>query len=318
MKKPVKILLYVTVVIVSIILLIVIFFGHRDIPLEKLKAKYAPTPSFFLAMDGMEVHVRDEGNVDDPVPIVLIHGTASSLHTFGDWTAGLVDERRVIRMDLPGYGLTGPFPDGNYAMENYVDFILHLLDELKVERCVLAGNSLGGAIAWRVALAHPERIEKLVLIDAAGYPSQSESVPIAFRIARWRGINRIFTFITPRFLAKSSLKNVYADESKATKELIDRYFELSLRKGNRQAYLDRMGQKRDPNIHEQIKTIDQPTLILWGEQDKLIPVENAYRFQADLPNDTLVILENSGHVPMEENAEESLKAFKRFLSVCNP
>ena len=315
MKKFNKIILTILGALLSIVLLIVLFFGHRDIPLDKLKAKYAPAPSFFLAMDGMQVHVRDEGIADDPIPIVLIHGTASSLHTFDAWTAGLVDERRVIRMDLPGYGLTGPFPDGNYAMENYVDFILHLLNALEVDQCVLAGNSLGGAIAWRVALAHPERIQKLVLIDAAGYPSQSESVPIAFRIARWKGINRIFTFITPRFLAKSSLKNVYADESKATKELVDRYFELSLREGNRQAYLDRMGLKRDPNIHEQIKTIQHPTLILWGEQDKLIPVENAYRFQADLPNDTLVILENSGHVPMEENPDENLVALKAFLNL---
>ena len=315
MKKPAKILLYVTVVIVSIIFLIVLLFGHRDIPLEKLKSKYAPPPSLFMPLDGMEVHYRDEGNVNAPVSIVLIHGTASSLHTFDAWTAQLKRNYRVVRMDLPGYGLTGPFPDGNYAMDHYVSFLRNFLDTLGIETCVLAGNSLGGAIAWRFALAHPDRVDKLVLIDAAGYPSESQSVPIAFRIARWRGINRIFTFITPRFLARSSLKNVYADKSKATKELVDRYFELSLRKGNRQAYLDRMGLKRDPNVHKKINTILQPTLILWGEEDQLIPVENAYRFQHDLPNDTLVILENAGHVPMEENPSQSFEALLKFLSV---
>jgi pimeloyl-ACP methyl ester carboxylesterase len=310
-----KIILSIIGALLSIMLLIVLFFGHRDIPLEKLKAEYAPAPSFFLALDGMEVHVRDEGIANDPVPIVLIHGTGSSLHTFDVWTGGLGEKRRVIRMDLPGYGLTGPFPDGNYAMDHYVEFMLHLLDKLDVEQCVLAGNSLGGAIAWRFTLAYPDRVNKLVLIDAAGYPSEAKSVPIAFKLAKLPVLNKIATFITPRFLARSSLENVYADDAKINKALVDRYFELTLRKGNRQAYLDRLGVTRDTIVYEQIKTIQQPTLILWGDQDNLIPVSNAYRFHEDLPNDTLMILENSGHVPMEENPEQSLETLKGFLKI---
>ena len=314
MKKPIKFFLYVFSIILSIILVIVLLFGHRDIPLEKLKDKYAPPPSFFMTLDGMEVHVRDEGNAQDSVPIVLIHGTGASLHTFEAWTSELKREHRVLSMDLPGYGLTGPFPHRDYSMDRYVEFMLHFLQSLNIEQCVLGGNSLGGAIAWRFALEHPDMVDKLVLIDAAGYPSESESVPIAFRIAKMRGINRIFTFITPRSLAKASLENVYADESKVSKELIDRYFELTLRKGNRQAYLDRMGVKRYPQAFEKIKTIEQPTLILWGDRDELIPVTNAYRFHHDLPNDTLVILQDAGHVPMEEDPERSLKILKTFLN----
>ena len=315
MKTFNKIIIAILGALLSIILLIILFFGHADIPLEKLKDTYAPAPSFFLALDGMQVHVRDEGNSEDPVPIVLIHGTGASLHTFDAWTAGLIPERRVIRMDLPGFGLTGPFPDGNYTMERYVDFILDLLNILEVDRCVLAGNSLGGAIAWRFTLEHPDKVDKLILIDAAGYPSQAQSVPIAFKLARLPVLNTIATFITPRFLAKSSLENVYADDSKINKELIDQYFDLTLRQGNRQAYLDRLSVKRDSTIYMQIKTIQQPTLILWGEQDNLIPVANAIRFHDDLPNDTLVVLQNSGHVPMEENPEQSLEALKRFLKI---
>jgi pimeloyl-ACP methyl ester carboxylesterase len=315
MKTFKKIILSILGILLSIILLIVLLFGHRDIPLQDLKDKYAPPPSFFLAMDGMEVHVRDEGNKNDPLPIVMIHGTGSSLHTFDAWTVGLIPERRVIRMDLPGYGLTGPFPDGNYEMENYVDFLFHFLNALDINECVLAGNSLGGAIAWRFTLEYPDRVDKLVLIDAGGYPLEAKSVPIAFRIAKLRGINRIFTFITPRSIARSSLENVYADKSKASKELVDRYFELSLRAGNRRAYLDRQGVKRDSTAHKKINTILQPTLILWGDQDELIPVINATRFHDDLPNDTLVILENVGHVPMEEDPERSLEALKSFLKM---
>jgi pimeloyl-ACP methyl ester carboxylesterase len=189
------------------------------------------------------------------------------------------------------------------------------LDKLDVEQCVLAGNSLGGAIAWRFTLAYPDRVNKLVLIDAAGYPSEAKSVPIAFKLAKLPVLNKIATFITPRFLARSSLENVYADDAKINKALVDRYFELTLRKGNRQAYLDRLGVTRDTIVYEQIKTIQQPTLILWGDQDNLIPVSNAYRFHEDLPNDTLMILENSGHVPMEENPEQSLETLKGFLKI---
>ncbi len=315
MKRSNKIALYILGIILSLLILIVLLFGHRDIPLDKLKAKYAPAPSLFMALDGMQVHVRDEGNAQDSIPIVLIHGTGASLHTFEAWTLELKRDHRVVRMDLPGYGLTGPFPHRDYSMDRYVEFVLHFLESMQIDQCVLAGNSLGGGIAWRFALAHPDRVDKLVLIDAGGYPSESKSVPIAFRIARLQGINRIFTFITPKFLARSSLKNVYVDKTKVSKELVDRYFELSLREGNRGAYLDRMGLKRDSAIHEKIKTISQPTLILWGERDELIPVENATRFHADLPNDTLVILPNAGHVPMEESPEESLEALISFLNM---
>ena len=123
----------------------------------------------------------------------------------------------------------------------------------------------------------------------------------------------IFTFITPRFIAKSSVENVYDDKTKVTEELVDRYFELSLRKGNRQAFVDRFKVKSDTMSHKKIKLINQRTLILWGENDELIPSEMAYLFHDNLPNDTLVILKNVGHVPMEESPSESLMPVIEFL-----
>jgi pimeloyl-ACP methyl ester carboxylesterase len=182
-----------------------------------------------------------------------------------------------------------------------------------VRQCVLAGNSLGGQSAWNFALPHPETVHKLVLIDASGYPVQSTRVPIAFRIARIPGLNKILTFITPRFVVKSSVENVYADKAQVSEALVDRYFELSLRKGNRQALVDRMQMPYDTSQIRKIPNIRQPTLILWGESDGLIPLEIAYRFQQDLPNDTLVVLRNSGHVPMEENPRESLAVVLDFI-----
>ncbi|WP_338408155.1 alpha/beta hydrolase [uncultured Flavobacterium sp.] len=261
----------------------------------------------------MNVHFRDEGNTLDSLPIVLLHGTGSSLHTFDEWTVILKKNRRIVRMDLPAFGLTGPFPDKNYSIDHYVSFIEDFLASQGINRCILGGNSLGGQIAWRLTLKRPEIVAKLILIDAAGYPKESTSEPIAFTIAKIPVLNKILTFITPRFVAKASVKNVYAEDAKITEELVDRYFDLALRSGNRQALVDRMKVEYGSNYLDQINQIQQPTLLLWGEKDSLITIASAYHFHRDLPNDTLVIIKNSGHVPMEESPKESLTPVLSFI-----
>ena len=296
-----------------LVILIAVFFGYRDIPVDELKVKYANAPSSFISIDGMDVHYRDEGNLADTVPIVLIHGTGSSLHTFNEWSAVLKNEYRVIRMDLPAFGLTGPFPNRNYSIENYVDFVEHFLSSKGIKRCILGGNSLGGEIAWRFTVKNPEMVDKLILINAAGYPMESKSVPVAFTLARTPILNKLLTFITPRSMVQASVENVYADKTKITESLVDRYFKLTLREGNRQALVDRMTLGKDTSSVHLIKNIQQPTLVLWGEQDLLIPTNIAQRFHDDLPNDSLVILKNVGHVPMEESPHESLATLLAFL-----
>ncbi len=300
--------------IVVIVLIVIVIFGRQDLPFSFLKEKYAQSPSSFISVNGMEVHYRDEGNLNDSIPIVLLHGTGASLHTFDAWVENLKESKRIIRMDLPAYGLTGPFPERNYAIVNYVSFLKSFLSEKGIKHCILGGNSLGGLIAWQFTLENPEVVVKLVLIDAAGYPASSHQVPLAYRLARIPILKNIFTFITPRSIIKASVETVYSDKEKITEALVDRYYELSLRSGNRQAFIDRMSFPIDDRKYQRIHEIQQPTLILWGENDLLIPVANANRFSQDLPNDTLVILSNAGHVPMEENPEESLKALVAFLS----
>ena len=295
------------------IIAVIIMFSHRDIPLNELKIKYANSSSSFIAVNGMDVHFRDEGLQTDTIPIVLIHGTGASLHTFNAWSDRLKKSHRIIRMDLPAYGLTGPFPDGNYTMANYTAFLKDFLIALNIKQCVLAGNSLGGAIAWNFTLEQPSMVTKLILIDASGYPIASKSVPIAFSLAKIPVINKLLSFITPRFLVRASVENVYFDSSKVTDLVVERYFNLTLRAGNRKAFVDRIKTPKDTSTYNNIKYIQQPTLILWGSQDLLIPVENAYKFQEDLPNNTLVILENTGHTPMEESPLESLAPVLNFL-----
>ena len=314
MRILIKSIKIIMLIVVILLILMSVFYGHKDISRQILKTKYGTEASAFVTIDGMDVHYRDEGNPKDSTPIVLIHGTGSSLHTFDTWTQELISEYRVIRMDLPAYGLTGPFLNRTYTITNYVDFINTFLSKLNIKQCILAGNSLGGNIAWNYTLKHPTSVDKLILIDASGYPSTAQSIPIAFKVAKIPLVKNLFKFITPRALAKSSIENVYYDKSKVNNELIDRYFELTLSEGNRQAFVDKLASSQITYDYKNIKLIKQKTLILWGAQDQLIPTAHAQQFHEDLLNDTLVIMKKVGHVPMEESPFQSVKIVKDFLS----
>jgi len=284
-----------------------------DQPVSALQAKWAPPPSQFIAVRGMQLHLRDEGPRDDPRPIVLLHGTGASLHTWDGWTRELARERRVIRFDLPGFGLTGPSPDGVYTIESYVDTVLAVADALHVQRFVLAGNSLGGYVAWATTVLHPGRVDRLILVDAAGYPFQSQSIPLAFRIARTPVLNRLVRDVLPRGIVASSLRDVYGDPSRVTPDLVDRYFDLATRAGNRAALVARFDQTTPGSLAERVPEIQVPTLILWGGRDRLIPLENGERFARDIQGSRLVVFDTLGHVPHEEDPARTLAAVLPFL-----
>jgi pimeloyl-ACP methyl ester carboxylesterase len=285
-----------------------------DRPVETLTARWASPPSQFVPLQGMQVHLRDEGPRTDPLPIVLLHGTSASLHTWDGWADALKGERRVIRMDLPGFGLTGPMPDGDYRLTRYVSFVIALLDQLGVQQAVLAGNSFGGNLAWKVAVDHPQRVSKLVLVDAAGYPFDPASMPIGFKIAQIPALRPMMEHTLPRSMIESSVRNVYGDPAKVTPELVDRYLELTLRAGNRGALVERFRQSPSGEFTAQIPQVRQPTLILWGGQDRLIPPDNALHFQRDIAGSRLVMFEQLGHVPHEEDPKVTVAAVQRFLS----
>ncbi|MBI3375156.1 MAG: alpha/beta hydrolase [Betaproteobacteria bacterium] len=286
-----------------------------DRPVAELTARWARPPSRFLDVAGMTLHVRDEGPRDDASPIVLIHGTSASLHTWDGWARVLSARRRVIRFDLPGFGLTGPAPDGRYTIDSYVQVTAGLLDRLGVKHFTIGGNSLGGNVAWATALALPDRVEKLILVDSAGYPMASTSVPIGFRVARMPLVNRVFEFLLPRGLIEASVKNVYGDPGRVTPEIVDRYYELSLREGNRRALLQRFEQSDFGAQAHRIRELKLPTLILWGGRDRLIPPGDAERFQWDISGSERVTFAELGHVPQEEDPARTVAAVERFLEL---
>ena len=290
-----------------------------DWPAQALVARWAPAPSDFVEIKGQLVHLRDEGPREDPLPIVLIHGTSASLHTWEGWVRALKGQRRVITFDLPGFGLTGPFtgqytPD-DYRGDTYARFCLDLLDALKIDRVVLGGNSLGGEVAWRTAYAAPQRVAALVLVDAAGPAFTPVDIPLGFRLARVPLLNRLGDYTLPRPLVEQSVASVYGDPSKVTPALVDRYFELTLREGNRRALRLRMLSLVNGEHAERIATLKQPTLILWGGRDRLIPPATAQQFKQQIVGSQLVVFDELGHVPQEEDPLRSVAPVKVFLGL---
>ena len=290
-----------------------------DRPVESLVGRWAPAPSDFIDLNGQLVHYRDDGPRDDPLPIVLLHGTSASLHTWEGWSKALRGQRRVISLDLPAFGLTGPFT-GPYAGQpytgpNYARFVLDVLDRLAVPRFVVAGNSLGGEVAWRIAAAAPQRVAQLVLVDAAGYPISADHVPLGWKIARLPVLGHIAEHVLPRALVVQGLQAVYGDPSKITEPLVDRYLELTLRAGNRAALVQRAQQWSPAEGADHVTGVVAPTLVLWGGRDRIIPPALAQRFAADIPGARVVMFDDLGHVPHEENSARTVAAVKAFLGI---
>jgi pimeloyl-ACP methyl ester carboxylesterase len=305
-------------VLAAIVLGAAIFIAANWAPersVADLQGRWAPPPSTFIDVAGLKVHVRDEGPRTDESPIVLLHGSGSSLHAWDGWADALKGQRRVIRFDLAGFGLTGPAPDGRYSAERDVSLVIAVLDKLGVAHCVLGGNSLGGAIAWRTALAEPERVDKLILVDAGGYPSQPTSMPLGVWLLRLPVAASLLEHTLPRFLVEQGLHNIYGDPSKVTQEQVERSIELTQRAGNRRALIERSRQRKPGLIADRIANLTLPTLILWGGRDRLIPPADAERFHRDIAGSKLVIFDDLGHAPEEEDPARSVAAVKQFLGL---
>jgi pimeloyl-ACP methyl ester carboxylesterase len=294
-------LLVVTIAIAAMV--------RPDIPLETLLPKYGAAPSKFVEIEAMRIHYRDEGTGP---PLMLVHGFGSSLFTWDGWVRELAGKRRLIRLDLPGFGLTGPAPDGDYRADRYVRVIAALLDSLGVQRTDIAGNSLGGRTALMFALEHPERVRKMILVDAGGYAQMP--LPPVYRMAQTPIIGPfLLLHVTPRFVIRRNLEGVYGDPSRLTDSVVARYQAMTLRAGNRGAMLARIMGPPDPLLADRLGELKLPVLIQWGELDQWVPLSNAYGFQHGITGAQLRIYPGVGHVGMEEVPKVTARDANAFL-----
>ncbi|MBU2340634.1 MAG: alpha/beta hydrolase [Alphaproteobacteria bacterium] len=301
-----------------------LIFRVPDSDPEAMRAKYGDPPSQFVQLgDGRSVHLRDEGPRDAPV-IVLLHGSNADLHTWQPWAEDLRGDYRVIRYDQRGHGLTGPAPDGDYRREAFVADVERVAEALGLERFVLGGNSMGGAVAMGYAIAHPERLGGLVLVDASGVPMAHRSEDsgddeggggnLLFTLARLPGINALVASVTPRAMIEQSLSQSVSNQAVVTPEAVDRYWELLRYPGNRTATLDRFAIPREEYARADVARVAVPTLVMWGEEDALIPFSAAGWYADALPAAELVHYPGIGHLPMEEAPERSVADLRAFLA----
>lgn len=277
-----------------------------------LEARYLLPSDAMVTVLGTQMRVRDTGpKQSDRPPVILIHGFGASLETWDGWAGVLEKDRRVIGFDLPGSGLSYPDANGDYTDARTLTLLVALMDNRGITRADIIGNSIGGRIAWRFAGAYPGRIRKLVLVSPDGFASpgfdygKTPQVPAIMAAMVWA---------LPKSMLKANLEPTYGDPKRLTGATLTRYHDLMLGPGSRKALLARMRQTVLVDPANVLPTIATSTLLLWGEKDALIPISNAQDYLALMPNASLVVLPNVGHVPFEEVPATSVKPLAKFLN----
>jgi pimeloyl-ACP methyl ester carboxylesterase len=287
-----------------------------DLPAAELDQRYGTPPSQFLTLpSGTRVHYRDRAGLDGAPTIVLIHGSNASLLTWEPWAKRMAGRMRIVSVDLPGHGLTGATKEADYSLDGMVAFLDAFTRQIGLDQpFLLAGNSMGGAVAWHFALAHPDRVAKLILVDAGGALAPGPDAPLALRLARTPGIRELGRFITPRRLFESALRAAFDDQELVTPAMIDQYWELNRRDGTRAATVARFSLPYDPAPAKHLGELKMPVLILWGHEDRVVPLAAADVFKAALPQAQLILYDHCGHIPMEEKADQSAADVMAFAA----
>lgn len=299
-------------IIAILAILVIAFFAmqKKDISLETLKQKYCNADSKFIDLDGMHVHYRIEG---EGKPIVLIHGTGACLQSWDGWIDSLrAHHFKIIRLDMPGFGITGPRPDADYSAKTYAKFLDEFLTKINIDTFDLAGNSLGGEIAWNYAAMFPDKVSHLILVDPAGFYLKQTNNPLSvFSLAKHKWLASLMGKMDTKILVKQTLKDVYYDESKIPPYEIEMYHDMSLREGNRKAFTDRVqqiGREAKPDL----SPIKSKTLLMWGKYDKLLDVSLAKNFQS-IPGMKYIEYDKCGHSPQEEIPQQSVTDAVNFI-----
>lgn len=280
-----------------------------DLKRADLEARYARGPGDFIEIAGLRLHMRDKGPRDAPV-VILLHGFGGSLQTWDDWTRLFEPSLRVISLDLPGAGLTGADPSGDYTDARGMVVLLALMDKLGIDRASLVGHSMGGRLAWQFAAAHPDRVDKLVLVSPDGFASPGFNYGKAPEV----GVSlKAMKYMLPKALLKMSLAPAYANPAVITPELVTRYYEMMLAPEVRSAMIARLEQSVMQDPVPILARITAPTLLMWGDRDAMIPIANADDYLKAIPGARLAKFAGVGHLPQEEAAQPSGKAILSFL-----
>lgn len=279
---------------------------------SQLNKKYADEHSKFVAVDDIVFHYKDEGQ--GPV-VLLLHGVASSLNTWDGWTKRLTSQYRVIRVDLPGHGLTGADPSQeSYTIEYMVDKLDKLLNQLRIDDVYLAGNSLGGHIAWNYALHRPDRVRRMVLLNSMGFP---QDMPFIMKFTAAPLIGEISTVMAPRFFVGMNVKSTYGDESKVSDKLVKRYHDLLMMKGNREALVQvfrtMKKESQNPYVGARVHELKVPTLLMWGSEDHWVPTPILEQFEQQIEDSKTIVYEGVGHLPMEELPVQTVRDAHYFF-----
>jgi len=279
---------------------------------ERLRKKYASNHSRFLYIDETLVHYQDEG--EGPV-LILCHGVLASLHTWDGWVERLKSKYRIIRFDIPGFGLSDPNSQRQLSPEYSEEFLNLFVTALGIEECYLVGNSLGGFISWNYAVTHPERVKKLILIDPIGY---EQTLPTVMKLVTSPGIQNIARWIAPKFIVDSGVRKVYGQPGNIHQSVFQRYYDLLSHPGGRDAMVDVFLTFRryngHPDVTTKMKTLKIPTLLMWGRDDAWVPVSHVEDWKRDVPHAEAIIYEHAGHIPMEECPELTASDADQFLS----
>lgn len=265
-------------------------------------------------VDGVRLRMQDTGPREGPA-VILLHGFGASLETWEGWAGPLSARSRVIVLDLPGFGLTGPDPSGDYSDARSVEILAGLMDHLGVDRASLVGNSLGGRIAWTFAAQYPQRVTRLVLVSPDGYASPGFEYDKAAQIPL---IMKALPYVAPRSMLRANLAAAYARPELLSQASLTRYRDMMLAPGVRRAILARMEQTVLIDPAPVLARVQTPTLLLWGEKDAMIPISNAADYLRDMPDATLVRLPDLGHVPFEEDPAGSLAPVEQWLAGVTP
>ena len=316
--KIMKMLKFLALTLSIVGALTIMLFYEGDIPRDVVDARYSSPNSQFLELDDLgRIHYRDEGHRRS-LPVVLLHGSNASLHTFEPWVAELEDQYRLITIDLPGHGLTGAIPSGDYSYAAMIRVVEEVLDHLRVDQFVIGGNSMGGGLAWRYTLQNPDKVLALVLIDSSSpmiWRNDDDSNEVwAFELLKKPWFRAIARNMDPYYLVAQGLRSAYNHSAVVDEQLIMRYNDMMLREGTREATVARFGLQDSHGADADLSKINVPTLLMWGKEDAVTPFAFASEFENTIPDVTTAYYDRLGHLPMEEDPATTAEDLDQFLS----